>query len=68
MPDDATEDVAEHSSRLQSSIYLHAPVYKAFMFSGSATDVATYYPEEMMARLCPVQSIEPLRKLAPLET
>ena len=26
MPDDATEGVAEHSSRLQPSINLHAPV------------------------------------------
>ena len=31
MPDDATKGVAEHSSRLQPSINLHAPV-KAFMF------------------------------------
>ena len=34
MPDDATEGVAEHSSRLQPSINLHAPV-TAFMFSWS---------------------------------
>ena len=34
MPDDATEGVAEHSSRLQPSINLHAPV-TAFMFSCS---------------------------------
>ena len=26
MPDDATEGVAKYSSRLQPSIYLHAPV------------------------------------------
>ena len=38
MPDNATEDVAEHSSRLQPSIKLHAPV-TAFMFSCSGTDV-----------------------------
>ena len=31
MPDDATEGVAEHSSRLQPSINLHAPV-TALMF------------------------------------
>ena len=31
MPDDATEGVAEHSSMLQPSINLHAPV-TAFMF------------------------------------
>ena len=34
MPDVATEGVAEHSSRLQPSINLHAPV-TAFMFSCS---------------------------------
>ena len=38
MPDDVTEGVAEHSSRLQPSINLHAPV-TAFMFSWSGTDV-----------------------------
>ena len=38
MPDDATEGMAEHSSRLQPSISLHAPV-TAFMFSCSGTDV-----------------------------
>ena len=38
MPADATEGVAEHSSRLQPSINLHAPV-SAFMFSCSGTDV-----------------------------
>ena len=27
MPDDATESVAEHSSRLQPSINLHAPYH-----------------------------------------
>ena len=36
MPDDATEGVAEHSSRLQPTINLHAPV-TAFMFSCSGT-------------------------------
>ena len=34
MPDDATEGEAEHSSRLQPSMNLHAPV-RAFMFSCS---------------------------------
>ena len=34
MPDDATEGVVKHSSRLQPSINLHAPV-TAFMFSCS---------------------------------
>ena len=38
MPHDATEGVAEHSSRLQPSINLHAPV-TAFMFSCSGTNV-----------------------------
>ena len=36
MPDDATEDVAKHSSLLQPSINLHAQV-TAFMFSCSGT-------------------------------
>ena len=40
MPDDATEGVAEHSSRLQPSINVHAPV-TAFMFSGSGTQCTT---------------------------
>ena len=40
MPDDATEDVAEHSSRLQPSINLHAPV-TAFVFSCSGTKCTT---------------------------
>ena len=40
MPDDATEGVAEHSSRLQPSINLHAPV-TAFMFSCSGTQCTT---------------------------
>ena len=38
MPDNATEGVAKHSSKLQLSINLHAPV-TAFMFSCSVTDV-----------------------------
>ena len=38
MPDDATEGVTEHSSRLQPTISLHAPV-TAFMFNCSGTDV-----------------------------
>ena len=49
--DDATEGVAKHSSRLQPSINLHAPV-KAFMFSCSGT---MYYPRGMKARISPVQ-------------
>ena len=50
MPDDATEGVAEHSSRLQPSINLHAPV-TAFMFSCSGTQCTT--PEGMKARVSP---------------
>ena len=38
MPDDDTEGVAEHSSKLQRSLNLYAPV-TAFMFSCSGTDV-----------------------------
>ena len=38
MPDDATEGVVKHSSRLLPSIKLHAPV-TAFMFSCSGADV-----------------------------
>ena len=33
MPDDATEGVAEHSSRLQPSINLHAPVTASYICS-----------------------------------
>ena len=40
MPDDATKGVAEHNSRLQPSINLHAPV-AAFMFSYSGTSGVT---------------------------
>ena len=40
MPDDATEGVAEHSSRMQSLINLHAPVI-AFMFRCSGTQCTT---------------------------
>ena len=38
MPDDATESVAEQSSRLQPSINLHA-TDTVYMFSCSDTDV-----------------------------
>ena len=37
MPADATEGVTEHSSRVQPSINLHAPV-TAFMYSCSVTN------------------------------
>ena len=40
MPADATESAAEHNSRLQLSINLHAPV-TTFMF---AVPVPMYYP------------------------
>ena len=40
MPADATEGVAEHSSRLQPPINLHAPV-TAFMFICSGTQCTT---------------------------
>ena len=61
MPDDATEGVAKHSSRLQPSINLHVPV-KAFMFSCSGADVL---PQREEAQVSLVQSIEPHRILAP---
>ena len=40
MPADTIETVAEHSTRLQPSINLHAPV-TAFMFSCSGTQCTT---------------------------
>ena len=52
MPDDATEGVAEHSSRLQPSINLHAPVTA---FSPQLLWYPMYYPEGMKARVSPVQ-------------
>ena len=61
MPDDATEGVVEHNSRLQPSINLHAPV-TAFMFSCC---IPMYYPKGIKARVSPVQSIEPRRILVP---
>ena len=45
MPDDATEYVAEHSSRLLPSINLHTPV-TAFMFSCSICMVPNVLPRE----------------------
>ena len=44
MPDDTTECVAKHSSRLQPSITLYAPV-TAFIFSCSGTDVLIVLPQ-----------------------
>ena len=64
MPDDANEGVAEHSSRLQPSINLHAPVI-AFLFSCYGTHI--YYPEGMKARVSPVQWSKPNSILAPTQ-
>ena len=64
MPDDATEGLAKHSSRLQPPINLQAPV-TAFMLTCSGDDVL---PERDEAQVSLVQSIEPHRILALLET
>ena len=50
MPQDATEGVAEHSSRLQPSINVHAPV-TAFMFSCSGT-MCTMHDTSMWSCMC----------------
>ena len=47
MPDDATERVAEHSSKLQPLIKFFAPVI-AFMFSCSDIDVLPHRDEELV--------------------
>ena len=47
MPDDATEGVAEHSSRLQPSINLHAPLQPLC----SAALVPNVLPEGMKAQV-----------------
>ena len=57
MPDDATDGVAEHSSRLQPSTNLHVPITVAL--------VPRYYPEGIKARVSSVHSIEPHKILAP---
>ena len=57
MTDDATEGVVEHSSRLQPSINLHAPVYRAFYVQ--LLWYPMYYPEGMKARVSPVQWSKP---------
>ena len=57
MPDDATEGVVEHSSRLQPSINLHAPV-TAFMLQ--VIWYTMYYPEGMKARVMTCAVIEAL--------
>ena len=44
MPDDATEGVAKHSSKLQPSINFHAPV-TAFIFSCFGTQCSTQKDE-----------------------
>ena len=53
MPDDATEGVAEHSSRLQPSINLHAPV-TALMFSCSGTQCILPRKDEGSGKPCAV--------------
>ena len=58
MPDDATEGAAKHSSRLQSSVNLHASYSPAAL-------VPMYYLKGMKARVSLVQSIEPHSILAP---
>ena len=60
MPDDAIEGVAEHSSRLQPSINLHAPI-TAFMFSCSGTGVLPRR-DKGSGKPC---AIEPHRILSP---
>ena len=52
MPDDATEGVAEHSSKLQPSINLHAPVTALYV---QLLWYPMYYPGGMKARVSPVQ-------------
>ena len=52
MPDDATEVVVEHSSRLQPLINLHALV-TASMFQ--LPWYSMYYPGGMKAQVSPVQ-------------
>ena len=52
MPDDATEGVTEHSSRLQPSINVYATV-TAFRFR-----YPMFYPGEMKARVSPVQGVD----------
>ena len=58
MPDDATEYVAEHSSRLQPSINMHAPV-TIFMFSCSGADVLAWR-DEGLGKPCALCSDRPL--------
>ena len=59
MPADTTEIVAEHSTRLQPSINLHAPV-TAFMLIQLLwyPNNPMYYPGGMKARVSPVQWID----------
>ena len=58
MPDDAIECVAEHSSRLQPLINVHASV-TAFMFSCSGTDRTDVLPR-MKARVSHVLWSSPI--------
>ena len=52
MPDDATDDVAKHSFRLQPLINLHAQI-TAIIYSRSGTD-ALPRRDESSGRLCAV--------------
>ena len=51
MPNKATESVAEHSSGMQPSINLHAPV-TTFMFRCSGTDILPRKDEGSGIALC----------------
>ena len=64
MPDDATEGVAEHSSRLQRSINLHAQV-TTFMFTCSGAQCTT--PNGWRLGSAPVQWSKPYSILAPTQ-
>ena len=57
MPADTTEGVAKHSTRLQPSINLHAPV-TAFMFSCSGTQCTTPEGWRLGWALCSDQSLK----------
>ena len=53
MPDDATDGVAEHSSRLQPSIICMPQLHH--LCSAAALVPNVYYPERMKALVSPVQ-------------
>ena len=62
MPDDANEGVAEHRSRMQPSINLHAPVTAFYV---QLLWYPIYYPGGMKARVSPVQWSKSYNILAP---